>query len=51
MLNPLNDTEFLVIVAKCVLQNPDLPIDFVKDVLLSKYQDRTMAEPFKFDQI
>ena len=38
--------EFWAKVGKAALENPDLPIDFVKDLLVSKYQDRALAEPF-----
>ena len=27
--------------------NPDLPIDFIKDILISKGQNRRLAETFK----
>lgn len=40
--------EFWAMIGKCALENPDLPIDFVKDLLVSKYQDRSLAEPFEF---
>ncbi len=38
------------IVGKCALDNPDLPIEFIKDLLTSKYQDRSLAEPFSFEK-
>ena len=41
-----NQIEFWAKVGKAALENPDLPIDFVKDLLVSKYQDRALAEPF-----
>ena len=34
-------------VGKAALDNPDLPIDFIMDILISKKQDRALAEPFK----
>lgn len=37
-------------VGKCVLDNPDLPTEFIKDVLVSKNTDRSLAEPFNFEQ-
>ncbi len=40
--------EFWATVGKCALDNPDLPIEFVKDLLVSKQQDRSLAEPFQF---
>lgn len=41
--------EFWAMIGKCALENPDLPIDFVKELLISKRQDRSLAEPFKFE--
>jgi hypothetical protein len=41
--------EFWAKVGKCALENPDLPIDFIKDILISKNQDRSLAEAFSFD--
>lgn len=38
------------IIRKCALDNPDLPIEFIRNVLISKNQDRSLAEPFKFDE-
>ena len=40
--------EFWATVGKCALDNPDLPIEFVKDLLISKNQDKSLAEPFSF---
>ena len=40
--------EFWAMIGKCALENPDLPIEFVKDILISKYQDKSLAEPFSF---
>ncbi len=42
--------EFWAKVGKCALDNPVLPIEFVKDLLISKNSDRTLAEPFNFDE-
>ncbi|GGI79196.1 ParD-like family protein [Legionella impletisoli] len=42
--------EFWAKVGKCALDNPDLPIEFVKDLLISKKSDRSLAEPFNFDE-
>jgi hypothetical protein len=42
--------EFWAKVGKCALDNPDLPIEFVKDLLISKNSDRSLAEPFNFDE-
>ena len=41
--------EFWAIIGKCALDNPDLPIEFVRDILISKHQDRSLAEPFKIE--
>jgi hypothetical protein len=45
-----NQIEFWARIGKCALDNPDLPIDFIKDLLISKNQDYSLAEPFTFDQ-
>ncbi len=42
--------EFWAMIGKNALDNPDLPIEFVRDILISKYQDRSLAEPFKFEE-
>lgn len=44
-----NQIEFWAMIGKCALDNPDLPIEFVKDMLISKHQDRSLAEPFEFE--
>jgi len=41
--------EFWAKIGKCALDNPDLPIEFIKDLLISKHQDRSLAEPFSFE--
>ena len=41
--------EFWAEVGKCALDNPDLPIDFIKEVLIAKKLDKSLAEPFKFE--
>ena len=38
--------EFWALVGKTALENPDLPTDFVRDLLISKHTDRALAEPF-----
>ena len=43
-----NQIEYWAMIGKCALENPDLPIEFVKELLISKYQDRSLAEPFNF---
>ena len=45
-----NQIEFWASIGKCALDNPDLPIEFIKDLLISKHQDRSLAEPFKFEE-
>lgn len=42
--------EFWAKVGRCALDNPDLPIEFVKDLLVTKSTDRSLAEPFDFDE-
>lgn len=41
--------EFWAMVGKCALDNPELPIEFVRDILISKHQNRSLAEPFHFE--
>lgn len=41
--------EYWAKLGKCALDNPDLPIEFIKEVLLSKLQDKSLAEPFDFE--
>lgn len=41
--------EFWARIGKCALENPDLPTSFIKDLLISKNTDRSLAEPFNFD--
>lgn len=38
--------EFWALVGKTALENPDLPVDFVRELLISKHTDRALAEPF-----
>lgn len=40
--------EFWAKIGKCALENPDLPTEFIKDLLISKDTDRSLAEPFNF---
>lgn len=42
--------EFWAQIGRCALDNPDLPIEFIKDLLISKNTDRSVAEPFSFKQ-
>jgi hypothetical protein len=41
--------EFWAKIGKCALDNPELPTEFVKDLLVSKNTDRALAEPFSFE--
>lgn len=42
--------EFWAMIGKSALDNPDLPIEFIRELLISKHQDRSLAEPFKFKE-
>lgn len=42
--------EYWAKIGKCALDNPDLPIEFIKDLLITKNQDRSLAEPFEFEE-
>lgn len=42
--------EFWARIGKCALDNPDLPIEFIKDLLISKNTDPSLAEPFHFQK-
>ncbi len=44
-----NQIEFWASLGKCALDNPDLPIQFIIDILTAKRQDKTLAEPFNFE--
>lgn len=44
-----NQIEFWAKIGKCALDNPDLPTEFIKDLLISKNSDRSLAEPFSFE--
>ena len=43
-----NQIEYWAMIGRCVLDNPDLPIEFIKELLISKNQDKSLAEPFEF---
>jgi hypothetical protein len=43
-----NQIEFWAMIGKCALDNPELPTEFIRDLLISKNQDRSLAEPFAF---
>lgn len=36
--------------SKAIIDNPDLPEDFIKDILESKSQDKALAEPFEIEE-
>ena len=38
--------EYWAKLGRAALDNPDLPIDFVQEILISKNQDHALAEPF-----
>jgi hypothetical protein len=38
--------EFWAMVGKTTLDNPDLPIDFVKDLLVARAEGASLATPF-----
>jgi hypothetical protein len=42
--------EYWASVGKCALENPDLPIEFVVQLLISKHLDKSLAEPFNFKE-
>lgn len=44
-----NQIEFWATIGKCALDNPDLPIDFIRETIISKRQDRSLAELFDFE--
>lgn len=44
-----NQIEYWAKLGKCALDNPDLPVEFIRDVLLSKLQDKSLSEPFYFE--
>ncbi|EGW23290.1 ParD-like family protein [Methylobacter tundripaludum] len=38
--------EFWAVVGRTALDNPDLPIDFVRDLLVARAEGPTLATPF-----
>lgn len=44
-----NQIEYWANLGKCALDNPDLPIEFIRDILMSKRQNTQLAEPFYFE--
>jgi hypothetical protein len=43
-----NQIELWATLGKCALDNPDLPIEFIKELLMAKNLDESLAEPFEF---
>ena len=44
-----NQIEFWANLGKCALDNPDLPIEFIRDLLVIQRQDKADAEPGEFE--
>lgn len=44
-----NQIAYWATIGKCALDNPDLPIEFIRDILVAKNLDRSLAEPFTFE--
>lgn len=44
-----NQIEYWSKIGKCALDNPDLPIEFIRELLIAKNSDRSLAEPFVFE--
>ena len=38
--------EFWATIGKCALDNPDLPIEFIKEIIIAKNEDISLLEPF-----
>jgi len=38
--------EFWALIGKAALDNPDLPIDFVRDLMVAKAEGRSLATPY-----
>jgi hypothetical protein len=38
--------EYWAKLGKAALDNPDLPIDFIREILIARGQDSSLAEPF-----
>ena len=41
--------KYWAMLGKCASDNPDLPIDFIKDILIAKNTDKSLTEPFEFE--
>lgn len=42
--------EYWAKVGRCALDNPDLPINMIKELLLTDWNDRSDATPFDFEE-
>jgi hypothetical protein len=42
--------EFWVKVGRCVLDNPDLPIDMIQELIIMDWKDNSKTIPFRFKQ-
>lgn len=40
--------EYWAKIGKCALDNPDLPVEFIKELLCTLSQDRSLYTPFNF---
>ena len=45
-----NQIEYWAMIGKCALENPDLPTEFIRELLIAKNSDASLAEPFNFEQ-
>ena len=42
--------EFWAKIGRCALENPDLPIEMIKELLGTDWKDSSNATPFTFEQ-
>lgn len=40
--------EFWAKIGKCALDNPDLPVELIRELVTMKHLDKSLAEPFNF---
>ena len=45
-----NQIEYWAMIGRCALDNPDLPIDLIRDIIVAKHLDKSLAEPFNFEE-
>ncbi len=45
-----NQIEYWAKIGKCALDNPELPVEFIKDILVAKHLDKSLAEPFNLEK-